>query len=195
MNEEKLKQLLYRYYDGNTSEEEETVLREFFSGNDIIPGYDEEKEIFFHYSHAEIVPNPSDDLEIRILRSIDNLETTQKSRYARRRFMAYSGIAATFLLLIGSYFLFFQKTEPRDTFSDPQIAYAETMKILNDISVKLNKGTKALQPLTRINNATRTSLKTIDKSASVISTNLKQIAVFNKLSGTDIQTINTNNNK
>jgi len=44
MKEEKLKQLLDRYYDGNTTSEEEKELKEYFSGTDIFPGYELKKK-------------------------------------------------------------------------------------------------------------------------------------------------------
>ena len=195
MNEERLKQLLDRYYDGTSSEQEEEILREYIASNDIIPGYEAEKEIFCHYTGAISCAGPSDDLEERILKSISDSEFNQKRRISSKSLFALISIAATLLLLIGSYYLFFHKAELRDTYSDPQIAYAETMKILNKISVKLNKSTMELYPLTRLSSTTLSSLESIDKSTSMIGDGLKRIQVFNKLSETRNQKNNTFNNK
>ena len=195
MNEDRLKQLLDHYYDGTSSEQEESMLRLYFNGTDIIPGYDAEKEIFCHYSGAEIYPGPSEDLEERILKSIIYVDSNRNKRSAIRPLYELISIAATILLLVGSYYLLLHKAEPRDTYSDPQIAYVETMKILHNISVKLNKSTMELQLLARLNSATRSSLESIDRSASMITAGLKEIQVFDKLSESGDQTNTTINHK
>lgn len=195
MNEERLKQLLDRYYNGTSSEQEEALLREYFISNDLIPGYEAEKEIFCHYSGTEYFPGPSDDLEEKILKSVYESENNQKRIITGKPLYALLSIAATLLLLFGSYYFLFYKTEQRDTFSDPTIAYAETMKILTNISVKLNKSTMKLQPLTRLSSATLSSLESIDKSALMITAGLNKIQVFDKLAETGNQNSNSINNK
>jgi len=69
--------------------------------------------------------------------------------------------AAGLLIMVGSYFFFSNKNELHDTFTDPEIAYAETMKILMDVSNRLNKGTKNLEPVGIINSV---KSKNIDKN-------------------------------
>ncbi len=195
MKEEKLKELLEKYYKGDTSQAEEAELRKYFSGNDIFEGYEAEKEIFRHYSSSEIMPVPSGDFEERIIRAIDDLEQNQSNKSLRKRYLIILSAAASILMLIGSYFFFFHQTETEDTFSDPKLAYAETMRILNEVSVKLNKGTQALKPINKIQNATQTGIKSIDKSALIISKNLKRIKLFDQLSTIENQMNIKNNNK
>ena len=86
--------------------------------------------------------------------------------------------AAAILLLIGSYFIFFNHEVQEDTLSDPQLAYAETIRILNEVSIKLNKATEALKPLNKMQNAMETGLESIDRSATIISTNLNRSMLF-----------------
>jgi hypothetical protein len=186
MKQEELKELLERYYNGDTSPEDEIVLRDYFSGDDIFPGYEAEREIFCYYSAKEKIPAPSGDLEARIMKSIDNLEHT-RSIPGRTRYIVLLSIAATFLILVGSYFFFIRNQEPKDTFSDPRIAYAETMKILNEISVKMNKGTSGLQSISKLNNAARTSMESVGRSTSMITGSFKRIEVIRKLSETDVK--------
>jgi len=194
MKEETLKGLLEKYFNGDTSLEEEKVLRKYFSGDDILPGFDTEKEIFNSYSSAsEAIPPASEDLESRILSSIDDYEKENHRKRFPRRYMAISGIAATLLILIGSYFFFIRKAEPADTYSDPVIAYAETMKILNEVSLKLNKGTSALKTISKINTVTQKSIESIDRSASKLSGSFEKIRLIDRLSDTDTQTKKTNN--
>jgi hypothetical protein len=195
MKEEKLKELLEKYYDGNTSEVEETELRKYFSGDDIIDGYEAEKEIFSHYSCSEFIPVPSADFEARIVKAVDDLGTDQGNKYLRKRRIAILSTAAMVLILIGSYFLLFNQPETEDTFSDPRLAYAETIRILNEVSVKLNKGTQALKPIGKIQIATQTGIRSVDRSAVLISKNLNRIKLLQQISIKDNQLYNGNNNK
>lgn len=178
MKREELKKLLEKYYDGETSREEEERLKNFFSGDGVFPGYEAEKEIFSHYAGSERIPVPSVDFEDRILKGIDDLEKKQRSISLKKRYITVISAAAAILLLIGTYFVFFNKEAQKDTFSDPQLAYAETMKILNEVSVKLNKATEALKPLNKMQDAMETGLESIDRSATIISTNLNRSRLF-----------------
>jgi hypothetical protein len=177
MKEIKLKELLEKYYMGDTSGTEEAELRNYFSGEDILEGYEAEKEIFRHFSHSEIIPVPSDDFEERIMKAVDGLEKDQSNKPLRKIYIRALSAAATILILIGSYFLFFNQSETEDTFSDPRLAYAEALKILNEVSVKLNKGTDALKPIAKIQSATQTGIRSVDRSALIISKNLNRIRI------------------
>lgn len=182
MKEERLKELLGRYYGGSTSESEETELKNFFSGDSVPEGYDAEKAIFGLFSQNEALAEPSEGFSKRIINAIDDLEKNQKSNHARDRYIViFSSAAAILLLILGSYFFFSGRSSIEDTFSDPQIAYAETMKILNEVSVKLNRGTKALKPLERIENLSA-GLGSFDRSADIISKNLQRIKILNEMS-------------
>ena len=136
MEENKLKELLDKYYDGDTSPEEELELKTYFSGNNVLPGYEAEKEIFSYYSGMEKIIVPSADFEMRIIKSVDDLERIKLKNNNRKRYITLFSAAATILIMIGSWFFLLREREPADTFSDPTIAYAETMRILNNVSVK-----------------------------------------------------------
>ena len=183
MKEEKLKQLLNKYYEGNTSPGEEKELKEYFSGDEILPGYETEKDIFRHYVLSERVP--SDDFEKRIVQAVDGLGTDERKRIIRMRYVSALSTAAAILILVGSWFIFFQEREPADSFSDPQIAYAETMRILNYVSVNLNRGTIALQPISKINSTALISKRSIDRSVSAMSNGLKRIGLSGKFPVTE----------
>ena len=195
MKEEKLKELLERYYNGDTSQSEEAELKKYFAGNEICEGYEAEREIFRHYSGSEIIPVPSVDFEERIIEALDDLENKHKNKSFRKRYIMIMSAAAAILILIGSYFIFFYQTEPEDTFSDPQLAYAETMRILNEVSVKLNRGTEALKPIARIQDATQTGMKSVDRSALIISKNLQRIYLLDQISNSENTARIKNNNK
>jgi hypothetical protein len=165
MNAEELNRLIGKYYNGESTEEEESTLREYFNGNNILQGYEAEKEIFGYYTGSVEIPDPSSDFEARILAGIDASERIRVSLKVRRYLIPVLSTAAGLLLLGGSYFLFTNRPESTDTFKDPQIAYAETLKILREVSSQMNRGTQVLEPVAKINEMTKNvgkNLKNLD---------------------------------
>jgi hypothetical protein len=175
MNTKELNRLLEKYYKGESTETEEAKLRRFFSGENIPEGYDAEKAIFSYYDEANAKPEPSYDFEARILDGIDRYEEGRRKFSIRRHLIPSLSTAAGILLLAGSYFFFIHRSEPRDTFTDPQIAYAETMKILMNVSSQLNRGAMALEPVGKMNEMTTKSLQSIHKSTKIVERNLKSL--------------------
>ena len=174
MEENKLKELLDKYYDGDTSPEEESELKKYFSGNNVLPGYETEKEIFSYYSGMERIIIPSADFEMRIIKSVEDLERTELRNNNRKGLIALLSVAATILIMIGSWFFLLREREPADTFSDPTLAYAETMRILNNVSVNLNRGTEALKPVFNLTGTVGRGMRSVDRSLSAFSDGLRK---------------------
>ena len=105
MKEELLKELLVKYYKGETSLEEERILKECFSGNEVLPGFEAEKVIFSHYSVMSTTQDAPDDLEVRILDSINSYESNHRRTGKKLRIYSSISIAAAFMLFAVSYFL------------------------------------------------------------------------------------------
>lgn len=180
MNSEVIKHLLEKYYDGESTVEEEAYLKNFFSHGDIPEDLLDEKQIFSYYLKSAIIPEPSPVFGKNIIDALDSVDKDSLILKRRRVFGTLTTIAAGFLILTGSYFFFIHKTEPRDTFSDPEIAYAETMKILYRVSSQLNTGTQALYRIGSMQEVTRKSLETINRSASTIQEKMKPLDHLHK---------------
>jgi len=180
MNTEEIKNLLERYYNAECSEEEEMILRKFFREEDVPEELLEEKEIFNYYSSSGTVPEPSAGFEERIISAIDKADTATLTSGRRKLWLSIASIAAGLLILTGTYFFFSNRSENIDTFSDPDIAYAEAMKILYNVSVRMNRGTRALETVAMIQEIPGRSLKTINKSTTIIEEKLKPLGYFNK---------------
>lgn len=189
MNEKDLKRLIEKFYDGISTDEDEKVLRAFFSGNDVPAGYEAEKETFGHYNDSVEIPEPSADFEARIRSAIDDPSAGRGYGKIRKLILPLISAAAGFLLIVGSYFLITHKSGTEDTYSDPRIAYAETMKILFDVSAQLNRGTRSLQPVGKINEIKVRGFKSINKSAVLIEKNLRSLGYL-KNSGEKNDTLN-----
>lgn len=195
MKEEELKKLIERYYKGESTEDEEMALREYFRQNDVSGGYDTEKVIFGYYKASGEVPEPSPDFKDRILAGIDDSAGKNDSKRIRSRVLQLLSAAAGLLILAGSYFFFIHRAESQDTFSDPKIAYAETMKILMEVSSQLNHGTQALEPVGKIKMMTSKSFQSINKSTKIIERSLEKINHLQNTSQIKNTTLEKNRNK
>lgn len=180
MNGEELKRLIEKYYNGESTAEEEKTLREYFNENNIPEGFEAEKEIFGYYMAAGEVPEPSSGFEARILAGIDTFDNKRRSQKIREYILPLLGAAAGLLILAGSYLFFVNRSETGDTFTDPEIAYAETIKIIMDVSSRLNQGAQALEPVRRINEMTNKSFEAINKSSIIVEKNLKNLDYLQK---------------
>jgi len=175
MNSEEIKLLLEKYYEGTTTSEEERLLKKFFSGEDIPEDLMDEKGIFRYFMLSSEVPEPSAGFEEKIISAIGR-EDKQIAGFGRRRlYGTLTGIAAGLLILAGSYFFFKGRSEPRDTYSDPEIAYAETMKILYEVSARLNQGTKALEHLSTLQDQTKKTMAAVSRSTAMIKEEMKPL--------------------
>jgi hypothetical protein len=175
MNSEEIKRLLEKYYEGDTTSEEELLLKKFFNMNNVPPDLRSDQDIFRFYMQMAVIPEPSADFETNIISAIDSEDKELRGFKRRRLFVTLSGIAAAMLIIAGSYFFFTTRSEPRDTFSDPEVAYAETMKILFQVSARLNQGTKALGHLSALQDETQKTIATVSRSTAKIEDNIKPL--------------------
>ena len=171
MKKEELDRLISRYYAGSSTKEDEKKLINFFRGNDIPDGYEAEKAIFRYMEDASEIPEPSPDLEAHIIAGLDFSEN--KGR-VRRLLIWLSGVAAAIIIMTGSWFFFANSNKPADTFTDPQLAYEEALKILYDVSSRMNQGAAAMEPFTKINSSLR-SLQVISKSTETFQNSFRSL--------------------
>ncbi|MBW6501045.1 MAG: hypothetical protein K0B05_06575 [Bacteroidales bacterium] len=164
--------LLEKYYNGETSEEEESILKEYFSNDNIPEIFREDQEIFEFFLKEKSVMEPSQGFDERLISAIDSQEYSAGKGRIRRMLITITAIAAGLLILFGTWFFFKQNTGPKDTFSDPEIAYIEAMKVLHNVSYRLNSGTRALETVGKLHEITERSLNTINRSTVKIEKNI-----------------------
>jgi hypothetical protein len=156
-NLKEIEKLLEKYYNGETSLEEERKLHWYFQTHDVPMHLKPDEEIFkYHYKQTREDASP--DLTEKLSKLID--EQGRKSGFILpvRTIRIISGIAASVLILLALWLgigrdYMQQRRLGRftDTFNDPQLAYLETKKALLLVSEKLNTGTKELQYLKKYN--------------------------------------------
>jgi hypothetical protein len=145
-----IKKLLNKYLEGETSLEEEALLREQFHRTDL-PGDDPELKEMFRYfldSRQETAPQFNITDELNAL--IQNAQEKQTRRL--NPLYAWIGSAAAVLLISLGIFQYLNKPEPtiKDTFKDPKLAYLETKRALLLISNTMNRNTANLKYLAKV---------------------------------------------
>lgn len=174
MRKEEIEILLNRYYEGTSTPEEEAVLKTYFTSPDVPEGYEAEKAIFNYFNTD--VPEPSADFAQHISKGIDDVS----KRRVRKIIYSVSAAAAMIILLISLVFVINSLNKTKDTFDDPQIAYAETMKILYSISAQLNKGREALEPVSKMSELDLQGLSVFNKSMKTLQNEMKNLQPLNE---------------
>ncbi|MDX9728160.1 MAG: hypothetical protein RBT50_02740 [Bacteroidales bacterium] len=170
MEQEKIRELLDRYFNGETNEEEELLLNEYLRD----PALPEElREEYGYLADLTVpVPEPSEGFAAR-LEAVTHSQARMKSSGVILRLLAGTGAAAA--ILAGVWLTFrFVAPQQKDTYSDPLIAMAEVREILLDVSGKMNSGTCRLE---QIGTITRTpeELEGMARIGDMIGRNLSRL--------------------
>ncbi|MFO7668921.1 MAG: hypothetical protein R6W31_04615 [Bacteroidales bacterium] len=167
---EKVRKLLERFYQGETSLEEERWLQNYLSSKNVPVELLADKELFKAFEDTrETIPIP-EELNAKILNTIDQ-EERNWLRSRRISLYSFSGLAAGLLALIAVYVFFLRTDEPAllsvqqgiDTYADPMDAYKEAKKTLAYVSGKLNTGTSEIRHLQQVTKTTAGPLKSLSK--------------------------------
>lgn len=152
MNIEQIKSLLARFYEGQTTPEEERLLADFFHREDVPEELREDKQLFLMLAQISDQEMPADIAE-EITAFVNNLGQTEKkpvlSEEKQNKGIIYRlktppkmfyrvAATVTILLAIGGGVLFHQRTytpDPfRDTCSTPEEAAAQIQRANNMIA-------------------------------------------------------------
>lgn len=179
MNTDEVKKLLEKYYEGDSSVDEELILKEFFSRNEVPEELEAEKDIFCCFLQLSGMPLPSGGFTDRIISAVDDEDILFKRSDRRKIFRIVTGIAASLLIIAGSYLYFNYRSEQADTYSDPELAYNEAMRILVDVSVRLNRGTMELRKVGMMQDVLDKSFETLNKPSLMVSEKLQALDMLN----------------
>ncbi|MCF8222200.1 MAG: hypothetical protein K9J25_03560 [Bacteroidales bacterium] len=179
MNWSALDRLLDKYYSGDTSREEVEQLLEYL-GQPGLPGqYEEDRLLLQSLYGDEAAPGPSPDFNNRILNAIDDYEAEKKLSRAKRQLYAVVSAAASVLIIISIWFTVGRENSFEDTYSDPQLAYNETVEILYTVSANLNRGREEMDNLDALV-TTKERLQKVPEAGNVIKDDLEQLKYLGK---------------
>jgi hypothetical protein len=162
MNTSEIRILTERFFNGESTLEEEKRLKAIFSKGDtpkeLLPLRDQ-----FLFMASMKVEKIRDDSFDKSLKARINEESAVIPISKRKRILWFGSIAAGILVIIT---LFFQlnrvAVKVEDTYSNPETAYYQTKKILMYVSNKLNKGTEDLAKVEKLENGFD-ALQPVDK--------------------------------
>lgn len=135
-----LKQLLNLYYSGlTTPDDEKRLIMMFKSIKDIPDDMIADRDIIMNLSVSEPVDLP-DGAKENMSRFIDKLERQERRYAAGRRFIAFTGVAASLAIVVSLVLFIVHNSTPNpNEITDPQTAYNETERALLMVSESLNK--------------------------------------------------------
>ena len=147
MNTREIEILLDKYFEGESTLNDEKVLKDFFSSGNV-PEHLKEYIGIFGYFEIEKQVKLDPDFEEKIL---DKLTSgNQIPFYQNRRFWYYfTGIAAS-LLFVFTIIYESNFTKNRYTQQEKQLAYNQTKHALAYVSAKINQGVGPLQEMNKI---------------------------------------------
>jgi hypothetical protein len=148
-----MQRLLEKYYEGLTSEAEEQVLLDYLLSEDLPAEFEADREVLCSLLRMSEEHKPSPGFEQVIISKISSDGKSARRGYIKQLYWSLSGIAATLIAALSIWFLAGNANEPADTFSSPELAYAETVRALHMLSSEMNRGTSALSGLESINRA------------------------------------------
>lgn len=189
MKTEYIQKLLDAYYNGESTKDDENILMKYFRSDEVAPELEDERTVFLQLSDSvdEVPFNPMLGSKLDALitdlatqeekTAISNrVPTTNKKKYVL--FWAVSAAACIAILFSIGFFIINKndvqqpnvvaQTELKDTFSDPDEAYAEAEKALLLVSKNLNKG---LDQLALAQENIHKSTEIVNKSLNQITTN------------------------
>jgi hypothetical protein len=150
-----IEELLEKYYNGDTSLDEERKLHWYFQTHDVPLHLKPDAELF-RSNYKRSTDEDAPELTERLAKIIDDQDRKSRFIIPLRSLRWISGIAASVIILLSLWITVGRNTlgsrsKFTDTFSDPKLAYQETRKTLLLVSEKLNAGTKELEQLKKYN--------------------------------------------
>ena len=169
MNTKEIEVLLEKYYDGNTGIDEEKLLREYFTGRDVAAHLKSHQPLFIFFADEKQHEMKGAGFDEKAGSQYNRPSAGHRvvpMHRGRGKFVYFTSIAATILLLVGFFFTFRQDMKkttksPADTYNQ-ELAYAEASDALLFVSYNLNTGLKQVS-----------RLQVIDKA-------MKNVQLFNK---------------
>ena len=128
----KIEKLIEKYLEAETTLNEERILKDYFSKNDVPSHLKEYKDMFIYFSNS-------------------SLDTSNKtiSLPQNKSVMRWLSVAAIAVLFVSVFSIHQNNIIERQ---EAELAYAETQKALELISFSLNKGNNAIAQLQTFEN-------------------------------------------
>ncbi len=157
-----IRALLNDYYEGKTGRDEEEILARFFTSEEVPADLEADRMLFTALKNALASEIPDKEFDSKLFDAIEENDRAKKRPATMRLIYTVSGVAASVMLIVGSYLMFFER-EVRDlvtenghyTEQEMLMAYNEAKSALLLVSSVMNTGTEELGSLSKMTEATR----------------------------------------
>lgn len=154
-----VKILLKKYYQSETTANEEKQLKDYFNTHEVPDELKVDRYLFQSLSDFSNEQGVSDDVSAEIISYINDYEQDRKSAKLtfRKKLTIYLSAAASIaILLTASLFIYQNRQYDEDrmgTITDPEKAYEQTKETLMYVSSLMNKSKQYLEPLEKFSEA------------------------------------------
>lgn len=150
MESQRINTLLQKYFEAESTLDEENELITYFTSGTVEEEFKPYIPVFSGLKEISDEENP--ELGEELMNYILESEHREKVRY-RWMWQMVTGVAASLLIVMMAVNFYSDKNEWKDTFDDPQQAYAEASKTLEFVAGKYNKGLAQLKPISKMEEA------------------------------------------
>lgn len=137
--------LLEKYFEGETTIQEERELKAYFSSSEVASHLESYKPMFTNFQKQK---------EVQFTKVLPLQPRKQNN-------VKWIGVAASLVALFSTLLYFNSQSDSEDlgTFSSPEEAFVETQKALNMVSTEVNKGVKSIEVLNEYEQTKKTIFK------------------------------------
>jgi hypothetical protein len=155
MDSKRIDELLNRYWECETSLEEEQELREYFEGSEVATQHQEAASLFRYFAAHKKKSLGDEGFDKRVFETRTPKKNTRVIQLVYNSMRIAAGIA---VLLVAIYFVRKEILETdqiatEDTYEDPQLAFQETKKALMMISKGFTKAEEEARKINLFNEA------------------------------------------
>jgi len=156
MDSKRIEQLLEKYWNAETSLEEEQELHQFFKGQDVPENLKETAELF-RYFETEKSRTLNENFDAAVTKLIKKRQGGKM--IAMTNWFQIARVAAGVAVIVAAVYLIGHEvrnsspTELTDTESDPKLAFEETKKALMMISKNFGKAQQEASKINLLNEA------------------------------------------
>lgn len=158
MDSNKIEALLAKYWECDTSLEEENELREYFNQQDIPAQFREAAALFAYFGQQRNKQVIDLTFDSKVVESVKTSTTANKSKVVRLLYNFSRIAAGLIVVVVATYYIRseIRKTTPQemvDTYSDPKLAFEETKKALLMISKSFGHAEEQAKKINLLNEA------------------------------------------
>ena len=138
----KIEEILTKYFEGETTVDEEKQLQQYFSSANVAPHLLHYSPLFVYFATAK---------KEQFIEHNSNIKTLKVHKSDKKSNFLWLSVAASVMILMGiGFYLFyaskaFSTKEGLGTYDDPEVAFEETQRALNLLSNNVNVGIESVQ--------------------------------------------------